>query len=221
MTIRFLLYKTVSNPFSQIQRDSKFMQAIFLDTETTGLDPFSHRVLEIAFKIVDISTGYEKLTYQAIVKQPLEVWERRDPVSIKVNGFTWEKLQMGKEEAVVRQEIIQVFTDFQIARGSTVYICQNPAFDRNFFAQLIDVYTQEQKHWPYHWLDFASMYWALQVEAYRKTQDTFPHEIILSKNAIAQAYQLPIEASPHSAINGVDHLLLCYRKVVGFDKRGE
>lgn len=193
------------------------MQAIFLDTETTGLDPLSHRLLEIAFKIIDIPSGYEKLTYQAIVKQPLEIWEQRDPASVEVNGFTWEKVQLGKEEAIVRQEIIQIFTDLQIARGSSVYICQNPAFDRNFFAQLIDVYTQEQKQWPYHWLDFASMYWALQVKAYREIREPFPQEINLSKNTIAQCYQLPIESCPHSALNGVDHLLLCYRTVVGFD----
>jgi oligoribonuclease len=191
------------------------MQAIFLDTETTGLDPFSHRLLEIAFKVVDVPTGYEKLTYQTIVKQPLEVWERRDPVSVEVNGFTWDKVQLGKDEAIVREEIIQIFTDLHIIRGSAVYICQNPAFDRNFFSQIIDVYTQEQKHWPYHWLDFASMYWALQVKAYREIGAPFPQEMSLSKNAIAQHYQLPTESSPHSALNGVNHLLLCYRTVVG------
>lgn len=193
------------------------MQAIFLDTETTGLDPFSHRLLEIAFKVVDLPSGDEKLTYQTIVKQSLEIWERRDPASVEVNGFTWDKVQLGKEEAIVREEIIQIFTDLRIARGSTVYICQNPAFDRNFFAQLIDVYTQEQKHWPYHWLDFASMYWALQVKSNRETGKPFPQEMNLSKNVIAQLHQLPIEPCPHSALNGVDHLLLCYRIVVGFD----
>ncbi len=197
------------------------MQAIFLDTETTGLDPFSHRLLEIAFKVVDVPSGYEKLTYQTIVKQPLEVWERRDPTSVEVNGFTWEKVQLGKEEAIVRQEIIQIFTDLKISRGNTVYICQNPAFDRNFFAHLIDIYTQEQQHWPYHWLDLASMYWALQVKYHRETKTCFPSEMSLSKNAIAQHYKLPIESSPHSALNGVDHLLLCYRSVVGFDERKE
>lgn len=194
------------------------MQAIFLDTETTGLDPFSHRLLEIAFKVVDVPSGYEKLTYQTIVKQPLDVWERRDLTSVEINGFTWDKVQLGKEEELVRQEIIQIFTDLKIARGSAVYICQNPAFDRNFFAQLIDVYTQEQRQWPYHWLDFASMFWALQVKFFQERHELFPAEINLSKNAIAQRYQLPIESSPHSALNGVDHLLLCYRTVVGFDK---
>lgn len=195
------------------------MQAIFLDTETTGLDPLSHRLLEVAFKIVDIPSGFEKLTYQAIVKQPLEVWERRDPKSVEVNGFSWEKVQLGKEEAIVRQEIIQIFTDLQIDRNSSIYICQNPAFDRNFFSQLIDVYTQEQNHWPYHWLDFASMYWALQIKGYREIGESFPQTMSLSKNAIAQHFGLPTEPNPHSALNGVDHLLLCYRKVVGFDSK--
>lgn len=192
------------------------MQAIFLDSEATGLDPFHHRLLEIAFKVVDISTGYEKLTYQTIVKQPVEVWNQRDPSSIEVNGFSWDKVQLGKEEELIREEIIQIFNDLKICRGTAVFICQNPGFDRNFFAQLVDVYTQEQLNWPYHWLDFASMYWALQLRSHQQTREPIPFEMNLSKNAIAKRYHLPIEATPHSALNGVDHLLLCYRTVVGF-----
>jgi oligoribonuclease len=192
------------------------MQIVFLDAETTGLDPFSHRLLEIAFKVVDVQSGHEKLTYQTGVRQPRDVWERRDPTSVEINGFTWDKVQLGKEEADVRQEIMQIFSDLKIARGTTIYICQNPAFDRNFFAQLIDVYTQEKLQWPYHWLDFASMYWALQVKFYRDVHQPIPLKMSLSKDEIAQRYQLPIEPSPHSALNGVEHLLLCYRTVVGF-----
>lgn len=192
------------------------MQAIFLDTETTGLDPFHHKLLEIAFKVVDIPSGEEKLTYQAIVKQPLEFWEQRNPASIEINGFTWEKVQLGIEESIVREEIIQHFKNLKIERGTSVFICQNPAFDRNFFAQLIDVYTQEQLNWPYHWLDFASMYWALLYKQAEGNHVPFPYEINLSKNAIAERFQLPIEETPHSALNGVNHLMLCYRTVIGF-----
>ena len=134
-----------------------------------------------------------------------------------MNGFTWEKMQQGKEELLIREEIIQIFTDFHVQRGTAVYICQNPAFDRNFFSQLIDVYTQEKNNWPYHWLDFASMFWALQVRHFREIGASFPSEMILSKNSIAQRYGLPIESHPHCAMNGVDHLLLCYQTVVVFD----
>ena len=196
-----------------------FMQAIFLDLETSGLDPFRHRILEIAFKIIDLSSGKEEGSYYAVVKQPFVVWEEADPNSLNVNGFTWEKIQTGKEENVVRQEILDLFSQFGVHRQEFVYLCQNPAFDRNFFAQLIDVYTQEEREWPYHWLDFASMYWAIEVKELQCHRLSFPSKLKLSKNAIAQRYQLPSETFPHSALNGVNHLLLCYQTVVGFEKK--
>lgn len=191
------------------------MLAIFLDLETTGLDPTKHSVIEIAFKVIDISSGLEKFTYQSIVRQPYAVWEGRDPSSVEVNGFTWEKLESGKPPEQVRDEVIAIFNEVGIVRGKAVYICQNPSFDRGFFGQLIDVYTQERLNWPYHWLDFASMYWALLVMKMREEGTPFPVEMNLSKNSIAKLHNLPTEDRPHSALNGVNHLILCYRTVVG------
>lgn len=194
------------------------MLGIFLDLETSGLDFFHHRVLEIAFKIIDLSSGEQLATYESIVLQSQEVWDWRDPTSLQINGFTWEKLQQGKTEAAIGQEIIEIFTRIGIQRGKAVFICQNPSFDRGFFAQLVNVYKQEELNWPYHWLDFASMYWALVVKTCRETNVELPREISLSKNAIAETMHLPVEPHPHLAKNGVDHLILCYRHVVGFGK---
>jgi len=192
------------------------MLAIFLDTETTGLDVLKHRVIEIAFKIVSLETGIVVSTYQSIVKQSQEVWNKRDPSSVEVNGFTWEKVQTGQEEADVGKEITAILKASKITRGQAVFICQNPSFDRAFFAQLVPVYTQEELLWPYHWLDFASMYWSLTVKELKKNQQPIPKELSLSKNSIATRFNLPIEEHPHSALNGVNHLLLCYQTVVGF-----
>ena len=66
------------------------MIGIFLDTETNGLNSQVHRILEIAFKIVDLTTGEIKEEFQTIVAQPIEAWEKSDQESLRINGFSWE-----------------------------------------------------------------------------------------------------------------------------------
>lgn len=194
------------------------MLLIFLDQETTGLDPKKHVVLDIAFKIVDAATNQLLLEYETLVKQPFEVWANRDPISMEINGITWEQILSGKELSLIREEIIHLFVQKKIERGKAVFICQNPGFDRAFFAQLVDVYTHEKLQWPYHWLDFASMYWATQVKHCQVKNIPFPLEINLSKDEIAKYYQLPIEIKPHRAMNGVNHLMLLYEKLFQGEK---
>lgn len=191
------------------------MDAIFLDIETTGLDPTKHRAIDIAFQVYNLSTGQRKGIFQSIVKQSLESWARCDPTSLEINGYTWERVSTGKDAALVGKEIIDLLTQLGIQRGRAVFICQNPAFDRGFFTQLIDVYTQEKLNWPYHWLDFASMYWALLVKNCIESGTPFPEALNLSKNEIAKSFNLPQEDLPHRAMKGVEHLILCYEKVLG------
>lgn len=77
------------------------MLGIFLDQETTGLDSGRHRVLEIAFIIMDLTTGEEKYSFDATLALSKEEWEARDPLSIIINGFTWEELcTSGKRKLV-------------------------------------------------------------------------------------------------------------------------
>lgn len=190
------------------------MKGVFLDIETTGLDHQQHRPIDIACKIVDLETGEILGEYQSVVQQPFEVWEKRDPVSIEVNGYTWEQVQTGKEPDLVGEEVIRLFTNLGIKREQAVFICQNPSFDRAFFNQVIPVYTQESLNWPYHWLDLASMFWVKFVQHLNEAQSSYPKRISLSKNAIAEHYSIPPEEHPHLAINGVDHLIECYQAVM-------
>lgn len=191
------------------------MLGIFLDIEATGLDFTKHNVIDIAFKIIDLSTGDFKDSYESIIKHPPEAWARRDPASIKINGFTWEQILSGKEPKVVSAEIIALLDKWHIERGKAVFICQNPSFDRGFFTQLIEPYTQEKMHWPYHWLDLASMYWAV-INLKSVEQGTqLPNEVTVSKNEIARIYKIPTEKEPHRAMNGVNHLIDCYSAVLG------
>jgi oligoribonuclease len=191
------------------------MLGIFLDIEATGLDFTKHHVIDIAFKLIDLTTGDFKDAYQSIVKQSPQAWSRRDPASIKINGFTWEQILTGKPPKVVADEIIAILDKWHIERGKAVFICQNPSFDRGFFTQLIEPYRQEKLHWPYHWLDLASMYWAILARKNVEQGTPFPSEIALSKNEIAKIYKIPTEKEPHRAMNGVNHLIECYEAVLG------
>ena len=42
-----------------------------------------------------------------------------------------------------------------------------------------------------------------------------PEKVSVSKNDIAKAYNLQPEASPHRAMQGVNHLILCYQAIFG------
>lgn len=192
------------------------MLGIFLDTETNGLNANKHCVLEIAFKIIDIHKGSLVDQYSSIVFQDENEWKKSDPISLKVNGFTFEKVSTGKAASLVGEEIIETFQRNGIKRDNAVFICQNPSFDRTFFSQLIDPDIQEKLKWPYYWLDLASMYWAESIRKGKEHPNLLPWITGFSKDKIAAAYKLPTEEHPHRAMNGVNHLLLCYQNVVGF-----
>lgn len=192
------------------------MLGIFLDSETNGLNPTIHRVIEIAYKIIDLYSGEEKDKYHSLIYQSQSIWENSNLKSLEINGLTLEEIQTGKEEKVVSAEIIKSFKNNNIKNENSVFICQNPSFDRSFFSQLVDSQKQDLLDWPYHWLDLASMYWGISLHKAKNNNGLFPWETGFSKDLIASSYNLPKEKEPHRAINGVNHLILCYKTVVGF-----
>ena len=196
--------------------DEDTVLGIFLDTETNGLNFQKHRIVEIAYQIIDVFTGEVKDTFHSLISVSAEDWQKSDPESLKVNGFKWEEVAQGAPIPAVVDKICASFLKNGIKRGEAVFICQNPSFDRAFFSQLIDGDAQEKLLWPYHWLDLASMYWAEAMKKGATGTGNYPWETGYSKDKIAVTYSLPTEAQPHRAMNGVNHLLLCYKNVVGF-----
>lgn len=191
------------------------MRAIFLDIEANGLDSRLHIPLEIALSVVDLSDNRRYATHTWLICPTLEEWAHSDPTSIAINGFGWDEVQKGKALEQVRSEIIDLFSKANLIRDNSFFICQNPAFDRSFWYAIFGSKVQEERHWPYHWLDLASMEFALQVTRERTLNQRFPETLSLSKNAIAERYGLPPEQSLHRALNGVEHLILCYQAIFG------
>lgn len=190
------------------------MLGIFLDSETNGLNIQKHRIIEIAYKIIDLETGKLIDAFETPLFVSFEEWKNSDPLSLKVTGVTWKDLEDGMKMDKVAHSIKNSFKRCGIERGKAVFICQNPSFDRPFFSQIVDADTQEKLRWPYHWLDLASMYWMKYIRDHLE----IPLEAAISKNEIAKSLGLPPESNPHKAMNGVNHLLLCYEAIVGFPK---
>jgi len=192
------------------------MLLIFLDTETTGLNPEKHRAVEIAFRVKNAFSGELLTSYESIIMQPAEIWAEADQESLKVNGMTWEKLLKGKLEKVVAAEIEQILVGCRLELTSGAFVCQNPSFDRAFFSQIIPPDVQQKYEWPYHWLDLASMYWTFRLRN-RERLENFK-EKDLSKDSLAAFLGLPPEIKPHRAMNGVEHLIACYEKLIAMDR---
>lgn len=171
-----------------------------------------HKVIEIAFKIIRLETGQIEAAFESLVSLDEADWAKSDPKSLVVNGFSdYSKLAQAPDAAEVGSKIENLFKAHQVNRDLSIFICQNPSFDRPFFAQLVPTYIQEKLQWPYHWLDLASMFWACQAKTLG-----LPALNRLSKDHIAQKLQIESEAFPHKAMAGVEHLIACYEKLIGF-----
>src|ERR1700688_3480492 len=68
---------------------------IFFDSETNGLNSQKHKIIEIAFQILDVVTGEVKDAFESVISVSPEDWKKSDPESLRVNGFTWEKTTQG------------------------------------------------------------------------------------------------------------------------------
>jgi len=195
--------------------------AIALDTETTGLNASQNHVIEIALRILDTTSGVIVDSYESVVELSDLEWTQANPDSLRFNGFTkQEMLEKGKPREEIAARISDIFQKHEIRKGSDFFLCQNPTFDRPFFAQLISEEKQQQLGMPYHWLDLASMNFALETKKI-VNREIHPYFIRCGKDAIAQRQGLPPEEMPHRAMNGVDHMLLIYQNIVGFPTKTE
>jgi oligoribonuclease len=195
------------------------VRGVFLDLETNGLDPWIHVPVEAALRIIDLESGQRLDSFHSMIQCSAEQWLRSDPESLRINRLTWDELAQQPSAREVGDQLSTLFGREGVRRGEAVFICQNPSFDRAFFSRLIPVADQELQGLPYHWLDLASMYWARVIQD--RKQGKTPRFSGFSKDRIAEALGLPPEQQPHRALNGVDHLIACYERLVGWPLKTE
>lgn len=188
------------------------MKGVFIDLETNGLDSFQHSVLEIAICIVDLRSLRTLHEYQTFVRiSEREFSFASDPDALMINKITIDEIRSGKEIDDIKDDLVELFLSYEIEKSNSVFICQNPSFDRRFFDKIFPVELQKDIELPYHWLDLASMYWVKTCYPLMNSQET---KISLSKDSIAKSLGIKPEKKPHRAMNGVKHLIECYEKML-------
>lgn len=192
------------------------MRGIFIDIETNGLDPDINSPLEVCVSLYDLHTMMCIEEYTSFIRCTRRQWHwGSDPKALAVNGIQFFEVQNAPDIDVVCECLADFFLSNDVHKGNSIFICQNPSFDRSFFNQIVPVETQQELELPYHWLDLASMYWARSIDVNKPVNGhNFPSLIRLSKDAIASYYGLPIEGKPHRAKNGVHHLIECYKAMM-------
>lgn len=184
---------------------------IFIDLETSGLNPLQHCILEIALVIVDVHTGQRIASYESVVKVDRVTFRRSEEGALKCNGFTWKKIcDEGVNSDIIRQDIINLFCKHDITYRNSKFIACNCTFDKPFFTKFVG----SQRMFPSYWIDFPSVHFGVMMN-----NGVDPDDIQFAKDKIAVTHELPPEEKPHRAMNGVEHMLLLYENVVSFPKK--
>ena len=110
-------------PFDKKIPPLRHAPVVFLDTETTGLDPETHEIVEIAIVALDGS-----VLLNTKVK-PVNI-EAASPRALEVNGYN-------EADWAGAPTFDEIKEDVMAALKHKVIVGQNPQFDRNFVVEAL------------------------------------------------------------------------------------
>lgn len=137
------------------------IRKIFFDTETSGLDCFNCKVIELAMVIVENGEIIEKYDEFIDIGEPLS------PKVMKLTGITNQMLRSeGKDEKTVACDLKDRLTD------NTLMIAHNCQFDLMFVYQLL------KRNFPDEADDIVSNLKWLDTVSVLKDRKKYPHKLI-------------------------------------------
>jgi DNA polymerase-3 subunit alpha (Gram-positive type) len=130
---------------------------VFLDCETTGLDPTYNESIEWA-AIRETRDGQET-TFEARVKPTYP--ERFHPKAMEVNGYTKEAWETAPPESAVAAGMAKIC-------HNAILVAHNVAFDEGFLTAFLAKHGLKPS-WHYHKVDTVGLAWPLYVKGELKS----------------------------------------------------
>ena len=159
----------------------KLRNLLFLDTETTGLDPEVHEIIEFA-GILTSPDGKTVLHRYEARLAPQHI-ETATPIALQVNGYTPEG--WSPEKCVPRAEFLE---KVQALSFNTTVVAHNAPFDIGFLKKLY------APNWDHHVVDTCVLAWPLLYKG-------VVHSVSLKNMAALFGLKQP---SPHRAMTDTD-----------------
>lgn len=166
---------------------------IFLDCETTGLNPDKHEIIEIGAVKEDGTTFECKVI-------PLHIKEA-DPEALKINGYNLKDWG----ESFLLHHALQLLNEF-VGKDMPYFMAYNTSFDLSFLEK---AYRDCNLPWPFHYhkLDLLTLAWAWR-------EKTWDMNLSLSLKNVCLALGIEPEPAIHSALNGAQKAYEVYKKLV-------
>lgn len=124
---------------------------VFIDSETTGLDPDFNEAIEWA--AIRVTRDGQETTFEARVKPQYP--ERFHPKAMEVNGYTKEAWETTPPESAVAAGMAKICKD-------AILVAHNVSFDESFLRVFLKKHDL-QPTWHYHKLDTMVLAWPLVV----------------------------------------------------------
>ncbi len=171
------------------------MTITLLDCETTGLDPFTREIIEIAAIKFNSDTHQEIDRFESKIKptRPQDIDEKAQAV----NGYNDEEW----EDA---PDLLTVMEDFATFSRDTTLMAYNYHFDLSFL-EVACKQTGTTLQISRHKIDLLSMAFAM-----------IPHRKVTSwsMKTICTVLRLPPEPKMHRAMNGVEAEFRIYKEIM-------
>ena len=163
----------------------KQLDLLFVDTETTGLDPLKHELIEVA-AIRTSPDGRNVLSIYKAKLRPTHAGDA-DPQALKINGYTPEEWTPEKCETPLN--VVNQLTTLAL---DTMLVGHNVSFDERFLLPLFQNYNFKPP-WSYHKIDTVALAYPLYLADPRLTK--------LSLGPLCEYFGMP--APKHNALADV------------------
>lgn len=152
----------------------------FLDIETSGLNPFWHDVLEVAY-VREFGDGSTRETHFSL---PIDM-DRASEDALRVNRYHARKAELAAIQTNAQRACQRMLVELE----DCTIVGANPAFDATFLRFLIWQNRLIEPTWYYRLIDLNTLGtgWA-------------KHPNILRTEALAEEFGVPIPEGYHSAL---------------------